>query len=103
MKKMGSFKGIMKMIPGLGNMLGNIEIPEKELDKVEAIILSMTPRERQEKDVLSNMRRKRIAKGAGVDVAEVNRLSKGFKQTKKLFKQMPNKNQMMKMMGGLPQ
>lgn len=103
MKKMGPLKGLLKMVPGLGNALGDFEIPENELAKIEAIILSMTPRERQERDTLTNMRRRRIAKGAGVDVAEVNRLNKGFKQTKKLFKNMPSKNQLAKMMGGLPQ
>lgn len=103
MKKMGPLKGLLKMVPGLGNALGDFEIPEKELAKVEAIILSMTLRERQEKDSLSNMRRRRIAKGSGVELAEVNRLNKGFKQTKKMFKNMPNKNQLAKMMGGLPQ
>lgn len=88
-KKMGSFKSILKMMPGLGS-LGDIDFSDKEFGKMEAIILSMTPRERQEKDELEFSRRKRIAKGSGVDVDDVNRLVKGFKRVKQLFKNMPD-------------
>ncbi len=88
-KKMGSFKSILKMMPGLG-ALGDIDFSDKEFGKMEAIILSMTPRERQEKDELEFSRRKRVAKGSGVDIDDVNRLVKGFKRVKQLFKNMPD-------------
>lgn len=88
-KKMGSFKSILKMMPGLG-ALGDIDFSDKEFGKMEAIILSMTPRERQEKDELEFSRRKRVAKGSGVDIEDVNRLVKGFKRVKQLFKNMPD-------------
>jgi signal recognition particle subunit SRP54 len=88
-KKMGSFKSIMKMMPGLG-ALGDIDFSDKEFGKMEAIILSMTPRERQEKDELEVSRRRRVAKGSGVDIDDVNRLVKGFKRVKQMFKNMPD-------------
>ena len=88
-KKMGSFKSLLKMMPGMGAM-GDIDFSDKEFGKLEAIILSMTPRERQEKDELEHTRRKRVAKGSGVDVDDVNRMVKGFKRVKQLFKNMPD-------------
>lgn len=87
-KKMGSFKSILKMMPGLG-AFGDIDFSDEEFGKMEAIILSMTPRERQEKDELEFSRRKRVAKGSGVNIEDVNRLVKGFKRVKQLFKNMP--------------
>ena len=94
-KKMGSFKSLLKMMPGLGG-LGDLDIDDKEFKKMEAMILSMTPRERQEKDELEFSRRKRVAKGSGVDVEDVNRLVKGFKRIKQLFKNMPDMKGLMK-------
>jgi signal recognition particle subunit SRP54 len=94
-KKMGSFKSILKMMPGFG-ALGDIDFSDKEFGKMEAIILSMTPRERQEKDELEFSRRKRVAKGSGVDVDDVNRLVKSFKRIKQLFKSMPDLEKMKK-------
>jgi len=88
-KKMGSFKSLLKMMPGFGQ-LGDIDFSDKEFGKMESIILSMTPRERQEKDELEFSRRRRIAKGSGVEVDDVNRLVKGFKRVKQLFKNMPD-------------
>ena len=88
-KKMGSLKSLLKMMPGFG-ALGDFDFSDKEFGKMEAIILSMTPRERQEKDELEFSRRKRIAKGSGVDIEDVNRLVKGFKRVKQLFKNMPD-------------
>jgi len=99
-KKMGSFKGLLKMIPGLGD-IGNLDFSEKQFNQMEAIILSMTPDEREEKDELSHGRRRRIAKGSGVDVEEVNRTVKGFKRVKQLFKQMPDMKSKMKGFSGL--
>jgi signal recognition particle subunit SRP54 len=88
-KKMGSFKSILKMMPGMG-ALGDLDFSDKEFGKMEAMILSMTLRERQEKDELEYSRRKRVAKGSGVDIEDVNRLVKGFKRVKQLFKSMPD-------------
>ncbi len=88
-KKMGSFKSILKMIPGLGAM-GDLDFSEKEFGKMEAIILSMTPAERQEKVELEHARKRRIAKGSGVHIDDVNRVVKGFKKIKQVFKGMPN-------------
>lgn len=88
-KKMGSFKSLLKMMPGFSSMEG-LEFSDKEFGKLEAMILSMTPGERQEKDDLSFGRRKRIARGSGVPVDDVNRMVKGFKRVKQLFKSMPN-------------
>ncbi len=88
-KKMGSFKSLLKMMPGFSSMEG-FEFSDKEFTKLEAMILSMTVAERQEREELSFSRRKRIAGGSGVHVDEVNRMVKGFKRVKQLFKSMPN-------------
>ena len=101
-KKMGSLKSLLKMVPGM-NQLGDLDLPEKEFKKVEAIILSMTSDERAEAVDLKPSRRRRIAKGSGTKTEDVNKLVKGFKQAKKLFKNLPGKKQMEKMekmMGG---
>lgn len=88
-KKMGSFKSLLKMMPGFSSMEG-FDLSDKEFGKMEAMILSMTLSERQEREELSFSRRKRIAGGSGVHVDEVNRMVKGFKRVKQLFKSMPN-------------
>jgi signal recognition particle subunit SRP54 len=88
-KKMGSFKSILKMIPGLSN-LGELDFSEKEFGKTEAVILSMTPAERQEKVELEHSRRRRIAKGCGLPLDDVNRVVKGFKQIKQMCKGLPD-------------
>lgn len=88
-KKMGSFKSILKMLPGMG-ALGDLDFSDKEFGKLEAMILSMTSQERQETVELSHQRRKRIAMGSGVVVDDVNRMVKGFKRVKQLLKDMPN-------------
>lgn len=92
MKKMGGLTSLMGMMPGLGGgKLADIDTDEaeKNLVRIEAIIHSMTPQERKNPNLLNPSRRNRIARGAGVDVAEVNRLVKQFEQTRKLMKQMP--------------
>ena len=95
MKKMGGFTQIMGMIPGLsGKMKDMPEIDDKALERPKSIILSMTPRERSNPDILNPSRKRRIAKGAGVDISEVNRLVKQFDQSRKMMKQMSG------MMGG---
>ncbi len=101
MKKMGGLASIMSMLPGMGGMLpkgakmGDLadQIDEKKMARTEAIVLSMTPKERRDPDLLNPSRKHRIAKGAGVDIAEVNRLVKQFKEAQKMMKHMP------KMMG----
>lgn len=97
-KKMGSFKSILKMLPGMG-ALGDFDFSDKEFGKLEAIILSMTPVERQEKEELTISRRRRVAKGSGVSVDDVNRMVKGFKRVKQLFKNMPAMKSQAKKMG----
>lgn len=98
MKKLGGLSSLMGMMPGMG--LGgkmpdmDTDAMEKNMARTEAIIYSMTPKERRNPNLLNPSRKNRIAKGAGVDIAEVNRLVKQFEQTKKLMKQMPG------MMGG---
>ena len=95
-KKMGGISSILGMMPGMGTKMPDIEsaIDEKKMGRIEAIILSMTPQERSNPDVLNPSRKKRIAKGAGVDISEVNRLVKQFEQMRKMMKQLPG------MMGG---
>ncbi len=100
-RKMGSFKGLLKMLPGFGS-LGDFDFSDTEFNRMEAVILSMTPEERQERVELEHSRRKRIAKGSGSNVDDVNRLVKGFKRVKQLFKQMPDMKAQMKKMGGMP-
>lgn len=100
MKKMGSMKSLLKMLPGVGSMV-DLEISDERFASIEAIILSMTLAERQEKVELIPSRRKRIAKGSGSDLEEVNKLVKSFKQAKQFFKNMPNMKQLEKMMGGM--
>lgn len=98
-KKMGSLKGLLSMLPGM-NQMKELNIDEKEFFKVEAIIHSMTPAEREQKCELTVPRRVRIAKGSGTKIDDVNRLVKSFLQAKKFFQNMPNMKQMQKMMGG---
>jgi len=97
-KKMGSFKSLLKMLPGMGS-LGDLDFSDKEFSRLEAMILSMTPNERQEREELTHSRRKRIARGSGVGLEEVNRMVKGFKRVKQLFKSMPDMKAQAKKMG----
>ena len=96
MRKMGGLNAVLSMMPGLGGQMKGIEnaIDEKKMAQTEAIILSMTPKERTNPEILNPSRKHRIARGAGVDIAEVNRLVKQFEQMRKMMKQMPG------MMGG---
>ena len=99
MKKMGGLSGLMGMMPGMGRGGAGMDdidtdAAARQMARTEAIIYSMTPKERRNPNLLNPSRKNRIARGAGVDVAEVNRLIKQFEQTKKLMKQMPG------MMGG---
>lgn len=96
MQSMGSMEDILKMIPGAAK-LGNVQIDEKAVARTKAIILSMTKEERSNPDLLNASRRKRIAKGSGTSVQEVNRLMNQFSQSKQLMKQLTGKG--MKKMG----
>lgn len=98
-KKMGSLKSLMGMLPGMSN-LKNMDFNDKEFFKVEAMIQSMTKAERAEKCELVVSRRKRIAEGSGTTMEDINKLVKSFKQAKQFFKNMPNMKQLEKMMGG---
>jgi signal recognition particle subunit SRP54 len=96
MRKLGSMTDIMKMIPGFSSKLPkDFEIPEKELHRLEAIICSMTLRERRNPDLLNGSRRKRIAQGSGTQVSDVNKLVKGFEQMRLMMKQMGGKRRRM--------
>ena len=99
-KKMGSFSSILKLIPGM-NKLGDIKVDDKEFDKIEAMINSMSAEERANPKILNGSRRKRIAKGSGRQVSEINRFMESFEMTQKMMKQMKNKGSMKKMMKGL--
>lgn len=100
-RKMGSLKGLMKMLPG-ASQLGDFDRSEKEFSKIEAIILSMTLKEREEKDDLSMSRMKRIARGSGTAVQDVNKLKKSFKQSKQFLKGASSKKMMDKFLDNTP-
>jgi len=88
-RRMGPLQSIMGMIPGLaGHQLANTKVDERELDRVEAIILSMTPEERRRPELIKGSRRLRIAKGSGTNVQSVNQLVKQFDQMRKLMRQL---------------
>lgn len=92
MKKMGGLSSILNMMPGMGSQMKELEnaVDDKMLGRIEAIILSMTPKERANPDIINVSRKRRIAAGAGVDISEVNKLVKQFEQARKMMKQMPN-------------
>ena len=91
LKNMGSLESLMGMIPGMKpSAVKDAKIDERAIDRMQAIILSMTPQEREKPEIINSSRKKRIATGAGTTVEEVNRLLKQFEQTNKLMKQMSN-------------
>lgn len=101
-KKMGNLKDLASMIPGVGKALKDVEIDDNAFKSIEAIILSMTPKERSHPEILSTSRRTRIARGSGTTVQEVNRLIKQFDQTRKMMK-MVTGSKMGRMMKAMPQ
>ncbi len=101
-KKMGSLKSVLSMLPGMDKQLKDVDVDDRQLLRVEAIITSMTKKEREKPDILNASRRRRIAAGAGVKVEDVNRLVKQYEQMKKMFKQMGGKGKK-KMMRNMPQ
>ena len=100
-KKMGNLKDLASMIPGVGKALKDVEIDDNAFKGIEAIILSMTPKERQHPEVLNQSRKNRIAKGSGTTIQEVNRLVKQFDQTRKMMK-MVTGSKMGRMMAHMP-
>lgn len=100
-KKMGNLKDLASMIPGVGKALKDVEIDDNAFKGIEAIILSMTPKERQHPEVLNMSRKTRIAKGSGTTIQEVNRLVKQFDQTRKMMKLVTG-SKMGKMMAHMP-
>lgn len=104
-KKMGSIKSLLSMIPGMESKLKDVDIDDRQMLRVEAIIRSMTPKERSKPDILNGSRKRRIAAGCGLTVEEVNRLIKQYEQMKKMFKQFNgkgNKRNMLKNMRTMP-
>ena len=101
-KKMGNLKDLASMIPGVGKALKDVDIDDNAFKNIEAIILSMTPNEREHPEVLNTSRRQRIAKGSGTNIQEVNRLIKQFDQTRKMMKMVTGSkmSQMAGMMKG---
>ncbi len=90
-KKMGSLKSIMSMMPGMEKQLRDVDVDDKQLYRIEAIITSMTKKERAKPDIINASRRKRIAAGSGTSVEEINRLLRQYEQMKKMFKQLNSK------------
>jgi signal recognition particle subunit SRP54 len=88
LRKMGPMKGVLSMLPGVGRQLKDIDVNEKEMSRVEAIVLSMTPQERRMPHVINGSRRKRIAQGSGTTVQQVNQLLTARKQMEKMMKQL---------------
>ena len=107
-KKMGNLKDLAAMIPGVGKAIKDVEIDDNAFKGIEAIIQSMTPKERSNPEILNNSRKMRIAKGSGTDIQEVNRLMKQFDQTRKMMKmvtggsKMGMMKNMMNMKGKMP-
>ena len=104
MRKLGSIKDILSMLPGIGNKIKDADIDESALGKTEAIIRSMTPKERSNPDIINPSRKRRIAAGCGMRVEDVNRLLSQYRQMQKMFKQMNSKSarKAMRRMGGFP-
>jgi len=100
-RKLGPMQDLLGMLPGASKQLKDIEIDEREFDRIQAIILSMTPGEREKPDIINGSRKKRIAAGCGMQVEDVNRLLAQFRQMQKMFKQMNSKStrKAMKRMG----
>jgi len=98
-KKMGNLKDLAGMIPGVGKAIKDMDIDDNAFKNIEAIILSMTPKERTHPECLNTSRRMRIAKGSGTNIQEVNRLIKQFDQTRKMMKMVTDKSKMQQLAG----
>lgn len=100
-KKMGSIKSLLSMLPGMDKQLRDVDIDDRQMLRVEAIIKSMTKKEREKPDIINASRRRRIAAGAGVKVEDVNKLLRQYEQMKKMFKQMNTKGGKRNLMRGM--
>ena len=100
-KKMGSVKSLLSMIPGMSRQLRDADIDERQILRVEAVIKSMTAKEREKPDIINASRRRRIAAGAGVSVEDVNKLLRQYEQMKKMFRQMNTKGGKRNLMRGM--
>jgi signal recognition particle subunit SRP54 len=100
-KKMGNVKDLLGMVPGMGKALKDVDIEDDAFKHIEAIILSMTPKERSNPAIINGQRKTRIAKGSGLNIQEVNKLLKQFEDTRKMMKMMSNPKNMMGMMNKL--
>jgi signal recognition particle subunit SRP54 len=100
-KKMGNVKDLLGMVPGMGKALKDVDIEDDAFKHIEAIILSMTPKERSNPAIINGQRKTRIAKGCGLNIQEVNKLLKQFEDTRKMMKMMSNPKNMMGMMSKL--
>ena len=92
MKKLGSVRDILKMLPGVGKKADEIEVDERQFDRMQAIILSMTPQERTKPDIINPSRKRRIAAGCGMQIEDVNKLLSQYRQMQKMFKQFSGKS-----------
>lgn len=101
-KKMGNIKDLVSMIPGAGKAMKDVDINNDAFKNIEAIIYSMTPKERENPSILNGSRRKRIALGSGTDIQEVNKLIKQFEETRKMMKLFSNKDTASRLMKNLP-
>jgi signal recognition particle subunit SRP54 len=101
-KKMGNMKDLLGMIPGMGKALKDVDIKDDSFKKIEAIILSMTPSEREKPDLIDGRRRQRLAKGSGNTIQEVNAFIKQFEEMKKMMKSMQKMSAAGRMVKGLP-
>jgi signal recognition particle subunit SRP54 len=100
-KKMGNLKDVASLIPGMGKALKNIDFDDDAFKHIEAIIHSMTPKERENPSLLNGTRRKRIAEGSGTNIQEVNRLLKQFGETSKMMKAVAQGKNIQRMMAGM--
>jgi signal recognition particle subunit SRP54 len=103
-KKMGNLKDLASMIPGMGKVMRNMDFDDDAFKGIEAIIHSMTPEERQNSKIINGSRRKRIARGSGSTIQDVNRLMKQFEDTRKMMRMMTTggRKKMARMMGNMP-
>lgn len=100
-KKMGPLKNVLSMLPGMDKQLRDVDIDDRRMLRIEAVITSMTKKERAKPDIINASRRKRIAAGAGVKVEDVNKLLRQYEQMKKMFKQMNSKGGKRNLMRGM--
>ena len=100
-RKMGNLKDMLAMIPGIGRKINDIDIDEKQFDRMEAIILSMTPKEREKPDIINPSRKRRIAAGCGMQVEDINKLLSQYRQMQKMFSKKRRRRMPPMNMGGM--